>query len=177
MKIYRFIKLALFIAFSVLIFVFRNELVSNLPFFIGAVILGYGVENIGVLAFVEKKECFKNSKFTFSFFEIILGITTIVVITDFAYACIVWAVWSMLRQSIDIYEVLSGGVKGVVAIILLIESVISIVFGILLIIHPTEHHAIHHIYLLIAELMVISLPPVIDEIIAFSKSNKEKKNS
>lgn len=94
----------------------------------------------------------------------VLGLTIITAVTEFSHVCVMWAVWSLLRQSIDIHEVLKGEVIGVVAIIYVIQSIVSIVFSIILIINPTEHHAITHIYLLIAELLVIALPPVVDEL-------------
>lgn len=173
MKIYNYIKLILFIVFSVLLFIFREELIANINFFIGSLIIAFGLENVIVLAIVEKKNCFRVSKFSFSIFEIVLGVTILSAVNVFSYVCVMWAVWSLLRQSIDIHEVFQGEIKGVFALLVLIESIVSIVFGILLIINPTEHHAMSHIYLLIAELMVIALPPVLDELIFRVKQRKE----
>jgi hypothetical protein len=42
---------------------------------------------------------------------------------------------------------------------------------------PSEHHAISHIYLLIAELVVISFPPVVEEILSNINKRKTKENS
>ena len=63
------------------------------------------------------------------------------------------------------------------AIIYIIQSVTSMVFSILLMLEPSEHHAISHIYLLIAELVVISFPPVVEEILSNINKRKTKENS
>ena len=173
MKIYNYIKLFIFIAFSVLLFVFRNELVEGLHYFIGSLVFVYGLESVMVLNFTLKKAALKSIKFAFSVFEMVVGLTILFAVRQFEYVCVMWAVWSMLRQSIDIHEVLTGEVKGPVAIILLIQSVVSVVFSIMLILTPTHHHAITHIYLLIAELLVISLPPVIDDILGSIKQKRQ----
>ena len=174
MKIYRFIKLFIFIIFSVLIIVFRNYLLGELSYFIGTLIWVFGLESSIVLLLTSKKEALKSIKFSFALFEIILGFTIIFAIHLFEYVCVIWAVWSILRQSIDINEVLRKEVKGVFAAILLIQSVVSVVFCVMLLLSPTEHHAKTHIYLVTTELLVIGFPPVIDEIIQSSKAKKEE---
>lgn len=175
MKVYNFIKLLIFVAFSALLIVFRNELVENLNYFIGSLVFAYGLETSLMLLITTKKNCVKSIKFSFALFEMILGLTILFAVTNFEYVCVMWAVWSLLRQSLDIHEVLKREVKGAVAVVYLIQSVVSIVFSILLILTPTKHHAINHIYLLIAELLVISLPPVIDEILLRIKKKRQNK--
>lgn len=174
MKAYKFIKLAIFIAFSVLLLVFKNDLVADLNYFVGSLVLAFGLESTIVISIVSKKQAIKSIKFSFSIFEMILGLTILTAVKNFEFVCVMWAVWSILRQSIDIHEVLSGEVKGVLAVLLFVQSVVSIVFSILLIITPTEHHAVSHIYLLIAELLVIALPPVVDEIRNDMKIRKQE---
>ena len=174
MKVYKFIKLAIFIAFSVLLLVFKNDLVSDLNYFVGSLVLAFGLESTIVISIVSKKQAIKSIKFSFSIFEMILGLTILTAVKNFEFVCVMWAVWSILRQSIDIHEVLSGEVKGALAVLLFVQSVVSIVFSILLIITPIEHHAVSHIYLLIAELLVIALPPVVDEIRNDMKIKKQE---
>ena len=104
----------------------------------------------------------------------VVGLTILFAVRDFTHVCVMWAVWSMLRQSLDIHEVLIGEVKGGIAIVYIIQSVASVVFSIILILNPTPLHAVTHIYLLIAELLVISLPPVVDELLL--RAIKKRKN-
>ena len=61
----------------------------------------------------------------------------------------------------------------VIAIINVIESIVLIVFSILLIFSPTEHHAHVHIILLGIELMLEVIFPVLDEIF-YKMFNKNK---
>ena len=178
MKIYNYSKLIIFIVFSVLLFVFRNELVVDLHYFVASVMLAFGLESIGVLFFVKKKDAIKTIRFAFAVTELVVGLTLMFAIRHFITTCVIWAMWSILRQSIDIHEVLCGRVKGVMAIIYIVQSITSMVFSILLMLEPSEHHAISHIYLLIAELIVISVPPVVEEILsATGKRKKEEENS
>ena len=139
--------------------------------------LAFGLESLGVLFFVKKGDAIKTIRFAFALTEIVVGLTLMFGIRHFATTCVIWAMWSILRQSIDIHEVLCGRVKGVMAVIYIVQSVASIVFSILLVLNPSEHHAINHIYLLIAELIVISVPPVVEEILSFRASKKSEENS
>ena len=177
MKIYKFIKLIIFIIFSILIVVFRNEAIDNLHYFVASLILAFGIENVIVSMIVLKKKCLKEVEFTFSFFEIILGLTIMTAIRNFSYVCVIWAVWSILRQSSDIYLACSEKVKGAVAIVYFIQSVVTIVFSIMLMLDPIEQHAMTHMYLVIIELLVISLPPVIDDLLSNYQTKKKTKIS
>lgn len=177
MKFYNYSKLVIFIVFSVLLFVFRNELVVELHYFVASIMLAFGLESIGVCFFVKKKDAIKTIRFSFAITEIVVGLTLMFAIRHFATTCVVWAMWSILRQSIDIHEVLCGRVKGVMAIVYMVQSIVSIAFSIILVIEPVEHHAISHIYLLIAELIVISVPPVVEEIYGNISKKKSEENS
>ena len=102
-----------------------------------------------------------------------IGITLISSTDDFEIICVVWGVWSIVREMIEIHEILSGEVKGIPALTSGIESIVAITFSIMLIITPGEHHAHTHLYLLIAELMITGLIPALE---AIFPHKKEKKN-
>ena len=53
-----------------------------------------------------------------------------------------------------------------------VESLVIIVFSVMLIFEPTEHHAMIHLYLLLAELIVAPLTPLVDESITKYKLKK-----
>ena len=46
-----------------------------------------------------------------------------------------------------------------------VESIVIIVFSILLLIEPGHHHAMIHLYLLMAELVIAPLTPLLDELL------------
>ena len=171
-KVARYSKLVIFIAFAVLIGVFNQTLLENLRYLVPSLLMMYGVDSVVSAVVTEKKKCYKNLWFSYGIGEIIIGVTMICSICDFAIVCVVWGVWSIFREVIEIHEILSGEVKGVPAIISGIESIVAITFSVLLIITPVEHHAHTHIFLLIAELLVTGLIPVIDDIILVRKKHR-----
>ena len=93
-------------------------------------------------------------------------------VEDFTSVCIIWAVWSISRESFEIYEITSGIVRGPAAVISGIESIIAIIFSVMLLINPTEHHAKIHIYLLIVEFLVTAFSPVVSELVYNFKNKK-----
>lgn len=172
MKWYYYLKLAVYIAFSVILFVFKDFLVDNLDYFVGSLFIAYGIVGILENFLFKRKDFYKQLEFVQAFVGIILGILLYTVIKYFDNVCIVWAVWSLFRESVEIYEVINKEVTGWAAILTTVESIVAITFAILLIITPTEHHASIHIYLLIAELMATSLPPVVNDLIKKYRKNE-----
>ena len=85
---------------------------------------------------------------------------------DYQSICIIWAVWSILRESREIEEAVIKMCKRIPVFLDLMESIVCIVFSILLIINPNEHHALIHIYLLSVELFTICLFPLLGDIYA-----------
>lgn len=165
MKIYHYFKLVVFIAFAVLVFVLREELLMNLQYLVGSLMLLYGLENVILISIKERIQARKSIWFIFGYSEVLLGLVTLIAIRNYVAVCVIWGVWSILRESLEIYEITSGEIKGIPALISGIESAVAIVFSVLLIITPGEHHAKTHIYLLIVELIVTSFIPVLKELI------------
>lgn len=173
MKIYHFIKLAIFIVFSSLVFVFRKDLLMNLHYLVGSLILLYGAEETLVFTIVFKKAAYTKFWFVFGLIEAMIGIIVLCSIRDYTSVCVIWALWSILREAVEIYEITSGEVKGLAAVISAVESLVAITFSILLMVTPGEHHAKTHIYLLIIELIVTALVPVLRELAKNKKNSNE----
>ena len=172
MKIYNYIKLAIFIVFSVLIFVYKDTLLVNLKYLVASLLIAFGTENLLLLNIIEKKDALKNSKFAFGFIQLLLGLVLMFGTFEFTGVCIIWAVWSISRESYEIYEITSGQVKGIAAVISGIESVVAITFSVLLLLSPTEEEAKIHIYLLIVEFLVTAFSPVVSELVYNFKTKK-----
>ena len=172
MRIYNYIKLVIFIAFSVLIFVFKDSLLVNLKYLVASLLIAFGTENLLVIGILKRKECLKETKFIFGFIQLLLGLVVMFGVEDFTSVCIIWAVWSISRESFEIYEITSGIVRGPAAVISGIESIIAITFSVMLLINPTEHHAKIHIYLLIVEFLVTAFSPVVSELVYNFKNKK-----
>ena len=170
---YYLVKLIISVILTVLVFVFREQLVENLKYFIGALMIAYGVEGIAFEIFNKHQAFYFESKTYLGLVELILGLTTLLVPLDYSYVCIIWATWSIIRESYELKELVTEIRSITWTIISGIESITVIVLSIMLIAEPTAHHAMIHIYLLLAELILNPLVPLLDETM---EERKKKKN-
>ena len=175
---YHFIKLIVCIIVSVLVFIFREELVhfNHLKYFIGALMVAYGLDEIAFEAYCHKLHFIHAHKTYLGIIELVLGAATLFLKLDYEAVCIIWATWSIVRESYEIKELVTEIKSVTLTIISGIESIAVIVLSIMLIAEPGEHHALIHIYLLLFELILTPLVPLVDEIIEKKKQQpKEKK--
>ena len=87
--------------------------------------------------------------------------------------CIIWATWSIVRESYEIKEVVSD-IKSVLPKILSgAESIAVIVLSVMLILEPTEHHALIHMYMLVIELVLNPATVLLDELFIHLKEKKK----
>ena len=162
---YLIVKQCVFAVLAVLVFVFRAFHIQYLRHFVGALMLFYGLEEQLFEIIYERKHLFHQGKIYLGLSEIILGIVTIAVNIDYDSVCIIWAVWSILRESYEIKEIFADLKFLVPKILSGVESIAVIVFSILLIIDPAEHHAMIHLYLLLVELILTPFVPLLDELL------------
>ena len=87
--------------------------------------------------------------------------------------CVIWATWSIIREAFEIREIITEVKTTVLKIISGIESIAVIVLSVMLILEPGEHHAMIHLYLLLAELVLTPLVPLLDEIIEERKQKRD----
>ena len=174
---YFVIKLILFTILAVLVLVFKDQHVEHLKPFIGALMVLYGVEEILFEVSNHHLHFIHKGKTYLGFIELFFGIVLIAADLQFEYVCIIWATWSIVRESYEIKEVVAD-MKAIVPRILSgVESIAVIIFSVLLILNPSEHHAIIHMILLVVELILSPLVVLLDELIIQFKENKEKTQS
>ena len=161
MKVFRIAKLISFVIGAVLLFIFREYFVHNLRWFIGALIVLYGVLGIVSVVLEKVRPIYEGNGFLFYAVEILIGLTILLFVEEYATVCIVWAVWSILRESVELKEIVAGELHPVLAIVSGVESVAVIVLSILLIREPGLHHAMIHAYLLCVELILTSTVPIL----------------
>ncbi len=162
LKIYKLIKLPVFLICGVLLFIFSEVFLENeyhlLPFLVGGVITFYGIEGIIMMTIKgeikEEPVMFMNASVTLILGVIVLFFTTgsenMLVIVS-----VLWSVWAIMRESEEISEkVLPNLNFKITSAINLLESVAVILFSVLLIITPVEHHVHSHIILLGIELIL-----------------------
>ncbi len=169
---YNLIKLGVYVVLAVLIFIFREQLVEHLKYFIGGLMILYAVEEILFIIIHHVHHILHEDKVYLGFIELLLGIVLMCVNVSYESVCIIWATWSILRESYEIKEIACELKHIVPKIISGVESLVIIIFSILLIIEPGEHHAMIHLYLLLAELVIAPLTPLLDELL-MEKKKKE----
>ena len=177
MKIYYSIRLVLFIALAIIIGVFSHHLLENyLTYLVGGVMLLFGVEAIVIPIIEKKKLFFIEYQFYLGCVNLLLGLIMVTAVSDFAQICIIWATWTIVRESFDLYETGHKAKHGFPAVLSLALSVVEIVFSILLLLSATgehaHHHALTHVYLLVPELIICGISPLL---FLFYEEWKEKK--
>lgn len=174
MKSFRLSRLICFVLGAVLLLVFNDFFCRHLRWFIGGLIVLYGALGILALALEKVKPIFEGHGFLFYAVEILLGLTTLFFIAEYSTVCIIWAVWSLLRESVELQEILEGELHPVLACLSGIESVAVIFLSVMLMIEPGEHHAMIHSYLLCVELVLTAVIPLINSRLKPEKERPEE---
>ena len=134
----------------------------------------FGIDSILIPVAKQPTKFYQNYQFFLGHVELLLGIVVIAAIPYFDYVCVIWATWTIVRESFDLYEVAHKVWHRFPAVLSLILSVIEIVFSVLLLIYATEHHALTHIYLLIPEFIINALSPILFKVHTKHKAKKDK---
>ena len=177
---YLFVKLAIFVVLAICVFIFREQLIEHLKYFIGGLMLLYGVEEVLFEVVFHGKNFWKCEKTYLGLVELILGTTLFFFPLEanpeevVKMTCVIWAAWSIIREAFEIRELVVEIKSVVLTIVSGIESIAVIVLSVMLILEPGEHHAMIHLYLLLAELVLTPLVPLLDEVIEERKQKRSQ---
>lgn len=171
---YYTIKLTIYLGLAITIFITREHLIANLRFFIGGLMILYGIEETLFEIIYHGIYFWKQGKTYLGFVEIIHGCVCVFAQLDLETTCVIWATWSIIREAFEIRELVTEVKSVMLTIISGLESLAVIVLSIMLILEPGEHHAMIHLYLLLAELLLNPLVPLLDEIMIEKKNEKNK---
>ena len=174
MKTFRLSRLICFVVCAVLLLVFNELFLHNLRWFIGGLIVLYGSLGVLALLLAKVKPIYEGQGFLFFSVEILLGLITLCFIKEYATVCVIWAVWSIIRESIELEEIVARELHPVPAIVSGLESVAVVVLSVMLMIEPGEHHAMIHSYLLVVDLILASLIPIINHRLMPEKKGREE---
>ena len=176
MKIWFIIKAILYLTGGVAILVMNETALSGVGYVVGTVILAYGVDLI-VLSLIRKKYVGENAIFCGALVHLFVGVIMFIVRDDIVKVCLVWAVWSILRESKELTEAVHRMIHRKYGLINAVESVAIIVLSFLMVLEPNIHHAHLHVIILGIELILEILFPianrVLDGFIARRKAEKE----
>ena len=171
---YYIIKLVIYVSGAVVVGVFHHDMVPILKHFIGGLMFLYGVEDILFLVLLHGKRFYRQDKTYFGLIEIVLGFGVLFANLNFEAVCAIWATWSIIRESIEIKELILELKKWVPRIISLVESIAVIIFSMFLIFTPDGEHAIVHLRILTIELILAPLVPLL-ELLLTREADKEAK--
>lgn len=164
MKIWKHIRASIYLLLTVVVAVFTSTFASEigLRWFIGSLICFYSLDPILTSCF-KKKEMFKQVALYAGTIEFLLGLSILIFVKEFNIICIIWGLWSITRESIEIKDTIISFKENIVlSIISIIESLTAITFSIMLIFDPSVGHATVHMYLLIIEFITGPLlPPIL----------------
>lgn len=159
-----YIEIVVFAISSIFILIFRNELITNIKYFVGAIMVFDGFHELAQEVLFYRKKFWAADKFALGLIDILFGVILISIPTlEYAVICAIWASWSIVKESYDIKETITE-IKYIPAkIISAIESVVIIAFSVTLIMEPGENHAMVHLYLFIFEIIFSPVIVIIDE--------------
>lgn len=165
---YHLFKFVVFIIAGVLLLVFSKALMENkgaiLNGVVGCVIAVYGLEGI-IVPLVTKKIKDEKLRFFNGWINLLIAVIMIFFLEGHAHElrviCVIWSLWSIMREGEEILEKCLEGIKEhpIVSAINFAESVVVIVFSIMLIAAKDEHELIHHAY---AHVVLLSIELIIE---------------
>nr|MBO4517643.1 hypothetical protein [Clostridia bacterium] len=149
-------KAVLYLVAAILIFIFNQSITPYAGILVGAVVCVYAFEELIVSAV--NKKLFSD---TFHLFDgiaqILIGVILFLVSYDIIKVCLVWGVWSVLRESKELAVAVKSVITKRLGFLSAIESVVVIVLSFMMILEPSEHHAHLHVILLGVELITVVL--------------------
>ena len=167
------VKLAIFTTLAIFVLIFREKLVENLQPFIGSLMIFYGLEGILYEVLCHRLHFIHSGKSYLGLIELIFGTVLLIAPLEFAYVCVIWATWSIVRESYEIKEVVSDINTIPPKILSGAESVAVIVLSVMLILEPGHHHAEIHMFMLVIELILNPATVLLDELLVHLKEKKK----
>ena len=167
-KVYKIVKFILFNIAGILILVFNKALMERengeiLNILVGCIIAVYGFEGVLLPIFTKKIKTEKIEMLNGGV-NILIAFIMIFLIennpNELLILCVLWSLWSIMREGVEIFDKGFVGIRNhpVTSAINFAESIIVIVFSIMLICakneHELEHHAHAHVILLGIELII-----------------------
>lgn len=154
MKKWQIVKAILYSVLALLIFLYNNDVMPYVGYLVSGVVCLYSLEELIILAC--KRKFFKDTYHLFDgLAQLFIGVILFIVSKDVIKVCLVWGVWSILRETKEMAEAIDGISKRKFHFANLIESLVIIVLSFLMILEPSEDHAHLHVILLGAELLLV----------------------
>lgn len=163
MKKWQILKSVLYLISAVFIFIFNEAIMPYVGIAVGAIVCMYAAEELIVIT--AQGKFFKDVYHLFDgISQLLIGIIMFLVSGDIVKVCLVWGVWSILRESKEMSEAIDKLSQKKFGIINIIESIVIIALSFVMILEPGERHAHLHVILLGAELVIVVLFYFVEEL-------------
>ena len=159
-KSLRITKATLYIAVAILILIFHEKIMPSVAFLVGGVILAYALEEL-IFLIAEKKF----ADMAESIIQIVLAVLLFLAHDDIVKVCVIWGVWSVIREGREMAHALPRIRKHLLASVDIVESIVVIVLSATMILEPGEHHAHIHVILLAIELILEIAFPILETLL------------
>ena len=157
MKFVRIARSVVFLAAGVLTLVLHDLIMKDggalVGIIVGAAVSIYGLD-MTVRGIAAKKLFGENYLLFGALSQFLIAAALFAVSGSIESVCVIWAVWSILREGKESSEALHRVINKRSGILSIIESVVVIVFSFMMIMEPSEHHASLHVYILGIELIL-----------------------
>lgn len=170
MKIYNYIRSLLLLVLGLVIILTKDYLMAKegqyLPFIVSFNMLLLGGEAF-VIALVKKNHKDNLFKFVVDSISLLAGLVVLlmpVAIKEkeqlIIVTCYIWGIWAILREVMEVVHLFKHAKHlPITSVLNLLESVVIIIFSVMLLIEPGEHHAATHVIILGIELLLEVLWP------------------
>ena len=152
-SIYKLLKFILFVVAGILVLVFNKALMNDegaiLNGVVGTVIAVYGLEGV-ILPIATKKIKEEKLQILNGGINILVAVIMIFLLEghphELRVVCVIWSLWSILREGQEIVEKGFEDLKEhpIVSAMNFAESIVVIVFSVMLICAKSEHELMHH---------------------------------
>ena len=174
MKFWKVTKAVLYILAGVVIIVGYKVILPYAGYVVGGIVFAYALEELIILAV--RKEIFgAGNSLVEDIVQIVIALLLIFSGDDVVKVCLIWGMWSIIRESREMTEALKRVLNKRSGLISIIESVVVIGMSVAMVIEPGEGHVVTHTILLGIELILEIVFPLIDYL--FDKNAKKKSDS
>ncbi|MBQ3640032.1 MAG: hypothetical protein II955_05890 [Clostridia bacterium] len=170
-KILRNTKAILYLFAAIFIFLFHEQIMPGVAFLVGGVVLVYALEELFFLI-MERKF----ADMAEAIIQIVLAVLLFLAHDDIIKICIIWGVWSIIREGREMTHALVHIRRHRLAVINIVESVVVTVLSAIMILNPGEHHAHTHVILLGIELLLEIAFPLLETVLDLWINRKKEKD-
>ncbi len=174
-KVIDIIKSLVYIALLILVLFIYKNVGYNANYVVGATMIIHSV--FGILDyFINRGNKQIIPKLIYDISILTLGIVLLFIkgSSNLVLICIMWAVWSIIREANEMLTYIFTENEHIVLKILgFIESIVSTTFAVLLLIHPSLEHLEIHYILLVIEFATTAIFPIVNK--AIMKNKEETK--